>query len=242
LSTASISLAVPSPPTSPTDQPTVALRVESAYPMALEGRLSLSFTPNAAGLPSGGYLDPAVKFAAGGTTLNFTVPANSTTVTLPGNGGVQTGTVAGTVTVTLDQLRLSGTATEVPLASRSSATIAVARTAPVIVAGSVQITSVTGSGFAVEFDAYSTPRDLRTAVFSFGAKSGARLDGAASFTVQLGTDSATWFGGTDGRNNGSRFHLRVPFTLSGSSGVLGSVSVTLENSVGTSAAVSASAP
>ena len=238
LAQAGLSLTVPTPPASPTDQPTLALLVTTAYPVALEGRLSLAFTPNAAGLPATGYLDPAVKFASGGTTLSFTVPANATTVTLPGNGGLQTGTVAGTITVTLDQLRVAGTTTDVPLAGSPATTIAVARTAPAIVAGSVAITGLSPSGFAVEFDAYSTPRDLRAAVFNFAPTSGARLDGTASITVQLATESAGWFSGADGLNNGSRFHLRVPFTLSGNSVALGTVSVTLENSVGTSAAVS----
>jgi hypothetical protein len=238
LAQAGLSLTVPTPPASPTDQPTLALRVTTAYPVALEGRLSLAFTPNAAGLPATGYVDPAVKFASGGTTLSFSVPANATTVTLPGNGGLQTGTVAGTITVTLDQLRLAGTTTDVPQASRPTATITVARTAPAIVAGSVAITGVSASGFAVEFDAYSTPRDVRAAAFNFAPTSGARLDGTAGFTVQLTQESTAWFSGADGRNNGSRFHLRVPFTLSGNSSALGTVSVTLENSVGTSAAVS----
>jgi hypothetical protein len=237
LAQAGLLLTVPTPPASPTDQPTLALRVTTAYPVPLEGRLSLAFTPNAAGLPAAGYVDPAVKFASGGTTLSFSVPANATTVTLPGSGGLQTGTVAGTITVTLDQLRVAGTTTDVPLASRPAATITVARTAPAIVAGSVAITGVGASGFAVEFDAYSTPRDLRAAVFNFAPTGGARLDGTAGFTVQTTQESAAWFSGTDGLNNGSRFHLRVPFTLSGNSSALGTVSVTLENSAGTSAAV-----
>jgi hypothetical protein len=238
LAAAGLTLTVPTPPTSPTDQPAVVLRVVSAYPVALEGRLSLAFTPDAAGLPAAGYVDPAVKFAAGGTTLSFSIAANSTTVTLPGNGAVQTGTVAGTITVTLDQLRLAGTTTDVPLASRPTATIAVARAAPVIVAGSVQITGVSATGFAVELDAYSTPRDLGTAAFSFTAASGARLDGAATFSVPLAQESAAWFASADGRANGSRFHLRVPFTLSGSTTALGTVSVTLGNSAGASSPVS----
>jgi hypothetical protein len=219
-------------------QTSLTLRLGAAYPVGMAGLLRLTFAPDAAGLPADGYMDPALQFAAGGTTLAFTVPANSATITLPQNGALQLGTVAGTATVTLTQLRASNTNTDVPLASRPSTSVVVPRQAPVIVAGSVQITGMTAGGFAVELDGYTTPRDLRSATFTFTAASGARIEGQAAHTVQLATDSATWFNSTDGRNNGSRFHLRVPFTLSGSSGVVASVSVTLENSVGTSSAVS----
>ncbi len=220
------------------NQTSLTLSLGAAYPTDITGLLRLTFAPDAAGLPVSGYVDPALQFASGGRTLSFTVPANSINVTLAQSGAVQLGTVAGTATITLDQLRTASTNSDVPLPNRPSATIVVQRQAPMIVAGSVQISGMTASGFAVELDGYSTPRDLRSATFIFSAASGTQLAGQTSHTVQLSTDSATWFSSTDGRDNGSRFHLRVPFTLSGSSGVVASVSVTLENSVGTSTAVS----
>jgi hypothetical protein len=235
---ATATLTTPAPPTSPTDQPNLTLRLAEPYPSAVDGLLRITFAPNASGLPDSGYMDPALRFAAGGTTLSFSVPAGSTAVSLPSNGAIQLGSVSGTITVTLDQLRAAGTNTDVPLAERPSATIVVPRQAPVIVAGSVQITGLSASGFSVELDAYSTPRDLRSATFTFSPSSGSRLDGQTAITVQLATESAAWFASTDGRNNGSRFHLRVPFTLSGASNAVGTVSVTLENSVGASSAVS----
>ncbi len=237
LPSATASLAAPQPG-SPTDQPAVTMRLAAAYPMALQGQLRITFAPNASGLPASGYMDPALRFAAGGTTLSFSVPANSTAVPLPQNGAIQLGSVAGTITVALDQLRVTGTGADVPMPSRPSVNIAVSRQAPVIVSASVQITGVTSSAFSVELDGYSTPRDLRGATFTFSAASGSRLEGQVAHTIQLSTESATWFGSNDGRNNGSRFHMRVPFTLSGASSALGSVSVTLENSSGVSTAVS----
>jgi hypothetical protein len=200
--------------------------------------LRIIFVPNASGLPATGYMDPALQFAAGGTTLSFSVPANSTAVPLPQNGAVQLGSVAGTITVTLAQLRVSGTTTDVPMPSPPSVNITVPRQAPVIVVNSVLISGVTSSGFSVELDGYSPPRDLRGATFTFSAASGSQLQGQLAYTVQLPTESATWFASTDGRANGSRFHLRVPFTLTGTASALGSVSVTLENSTGVSTPVS----
>jgi hypothetical protein len=224
-------------PTGPTDQPTVNLTVENEFPVALAGTLKLSFQPNATGLPSG-YLDPAVRFAAGGTTLDFTIAENSKEVRLAGNSAVQQGTVAGTIVVSVDNLRVVSTNTPVPLAAVPSSSIVIARMEPAIVAGSVRITNVTGSGFSVELDGYSTPRDLTRASFTFTPATGAQLQGNTTISVPLTTDSATWFSGTTGLSNGSRFHLSVPFTLSGEPNALGTVSVTLENSAGTSRSVS----
>jgi hypothetical protein len=114
--------------------------------------------------------------------------------------------------------------------------ITVPRLVPVIVPGSVKITNITASGFQVFLDASSTPRDLTSANFTFTAASGTQLNGT-SFTVSLTSTAAPWFdpGNATAVSNGGAFSLTIPFTFSGDTSAIGSVSVTLTNSVGTSA-------
>lgn len=216
-------------------QPSLTFTLASAPRAQVTGTLTLSFRPNAAGLPTG-YIDPAVRFASGGaTTLNFTAPAGATTITLPNNGTFSRGTVAGNVDVTLTALTSAGDS--ILPATRPFASVPVARTAPVIVPGSVRIVNVTGNGFSVEMQASSSTRDLVSAALTFSAAGGTALDGSTTATVQL-TPQTAWFASAAGLQNGSRFTLTIPFTFSGDASALGSVSATLTNSVGVSAAVS----
>ena len=77
-------------------QSAVALTLSSPYPMALQGTLKLAFA-------SAVFTDdPSIQFATGGRTVNFTIPANSTSALFNGNTSVplQTGTTAGTIVIT----------------------------------------------------------------------------------------------------------------------------------------------
>lgn len=221
--------------TVPTQQLNVGIQFASAPPTQLQGTLHLTFTPSVAGLPAG-YMDPALQFAAGGTTLNFTVPAGVTTVSPLTGGTIQQGTVAGTVTVTLTSLTSAGVSVLPPTPVTATATIL--PLPPVITANSVHITNLTASGFDVVLTGYSTTRDMTSATFTFTAATGTQFSGSATFTVPLTATFSTWYQSAQSQPYGSMFQLQVPFTLSGSTGVLQSVSVTLTNSVGSSAAVS----
>ena len=236
--TAAVSVKV-APPMSITDQPVPQVSLSPAYPSDLNATFKLSFTPNAAGLPAN-YTNPGVQFLSGGTTTgSITIPANSTApVNLP---AVQLGTVAGTITITVASLTVAGSGAGVPIPSPApSATITVPKSAPVITAGSVKLQNLTSTGFQVFLDAMSTPRDLGSASVTFTAASGTQLTGTQTFTVSLTGAAGTWFdpGNAAGVSNGGAFSLTIPFTYSGDTTALGSVSVTLTNSVGTSAAAS----
>jgi hypothetical protein len=224
--------------TVPTQPTSVGVALSSAATAQLTGTLTLSFTPDpkVTNVPSG-YSDPAMQFAAGGTTMSFTIPAGATTASLLQSGAIQQGTVAGTITVTLTQLSAGGTSMLPQPAP--SATVKVPLIAPVITSGSVTITNLTSTGFDVQLDAYSTSRDLQSATISFQAASGTQLNGTTSFSVPLSSIAPGWFSGATGLQNGSSFQLTVPFTFSGDTSVFGpnSVSVTLTNSVGSSSAV-----
>ena len=78
----------------PGTQPNINLTLASPYPLALSGVLTAATSGT---LPA----DPAVQFATGGLTVPFTIPANSTSAVFGAQGtqiGLQTGTVAGTIT------------------------------------------------------------------------------------------------------------------------------------------------
>jgi len=218
----------------PTQSTNVGITLSAPATTQLDGTLTLAFQANASSVPAN-YIDPAVQFAAGGTALNFTIPAGTTTATLLQNGAIQQGTVAGTITVTLTRLVASNTnLLPTPAPSR---TITVARLAPVITVGSVQITGRSATGFSIELDGYATSRDLTSATFTFQPAPGAQLTGT-SLTVSLTGVGPGWFSGTTGLQSGSSFHLTVPFTFSGDISALGSVSVTISSPEGVSAAQS----
>ncbi len=218
----------------PTQPLAVGVQLSGPAPVALAGTLTLSFRPAAAGV-SPDYRDPALQFAAGGTTLNFSIPAGAASAVLPQSGGLQQGTVAGTITVTLT--RLTGGATDVLPQPPPSRSATVRSLAPVILPDSVKIVNVRPGGFDVQLTAYSTPRDLTTGEFTFTAAAGAQIEGSATLSVNLANAAAQWYASDAGRASGSAFQMQAPFTLSGDPSALQSVTVKLSNSAGTSAAV-----
>jgi YVTN family beta-propeller protein len=217
---------------SPTQPTSVSVALSAATPTPLTGTLTLSFQSSAAGTPAN-YIDPGTQFAAGGTTLNFTIPAGSAIATLAQNGAIQQGTTAGTIIVTLTSL-LSGTTAVTLPQPNPSLTLIVTPMVPVITSGSLTITGQTATGFNVELDAYSTARDLANATFTFQAASGSQLNGGTPSPISLAGVGPAWFSSSSGLQNGGLFHLIVPFTFSGNTSALGSVSATLSNSVGAS--------
>jgi hypothetical protein len=218
----------------PTQQLSLGIQLASPTPNALQGTVQLSFVPSVSGLPAN-YMDPALQFAAGGTTLNFTIPAGASTVSPIAGGAIQQGTVAGTLTVTLTSLT-SGGVSILP-ATPVTAAATILPLAPVITANSVQITNLTAAGFDVVLTGYSTTRDITTATFTFTPSSGTAFSGTTTFSVPVSSEFSAWYQSAQSQSFGSMFKLQVPFTLTGNVNVLQSVSVTLTNSVGTSAPV-----
>ena len=111
---------------SPAQQPAFDVQLSSTYPLSITGTVTLSFAPNAANAAD----DPAIQFSGGGRTLNFTIAAGQTRAfptTLP---SIQTGTVAGHINLSLENLTAAGqNITPVPAPVRS---ITIARAAPKI--------------------------------------------------------------------------------------------------------------
>jgi hypothetical protein len=219
------------PTPAPTDNTSVGVQLEGAVDSPLDGTLTLTFRP-AAGVPAGAR-DPFLQFASGGTTLNFTVPAGATIATLPQNGVIQQGTIAGDIVVTLTRL-VAGSVNVLPQPAPSR-TLTVPRLAPVITPNSVRILNVTANSLDVEATAYSTTLDLFTATHTFEIASGVQVLGSATVTVDVRTPADQWYATSQ---YGGQVRLRVRFPIEGDPNVVQRVTLTLTNSVGSSIPVS----
>jgi hypothetical protein len=211
----------------PAQQPTIGLSLADNYPIGLDGQITLTFTPDADESSD----DPAVQFATGGRVVSFTIPANSQDALFPNSTSsvaFQTGTVSGTIKMTVSLHSEGNDITPAPAPNR---TFTVNKTAPVI--SRLSIGSKSTSGFEIELVGFSTPRSLTQVVFSFTPKSGSTL-GATSFTMPLGSPSASWFQSATSKDFGSQFRLVIPFTVQGDVNAIQSVSATLSNAEGAS--------
>src|ERR1035438_2349901 len=189
--------------------------------------------PISGGRPAAGRADARkIQFSSGGHSTRITVPAGAT------NGatdiGVQTGSVAGLIAITA-QMQAAGQ--DVTPSPAPRLTIRIAAAAPVIVPGT--LTAVRNStGFTVTLTGYTTDRELTQATFQFTAAAGSNLQ-TTSVTVTIDTLFAGYFSGAGAAPFGSQFTYTQPFTVTGGTQAIASVTVTLANKIGQSAAVSA---
>jgi hypothetical protein len=200
----------------PGSQSSVGVSLGSAYPVAVTVTLTLTFTGT----------DPAVQFATGGTTATITVPAEQTTGST--TVGVQTGTVAGVITIVA---KLTAGGVDITPSPAPTSTITVPATAP----GIASMTAVRNStGFTVTIVGYSSTLALTTANFTFN---GTNL-GTTTLSIPVSTIFASWYQSSTAGQYGSNFTYTQPFTTSNPQAIT-SVTVTLVNGVGTSAVASA---
>ena len=226
-SVSTVTVTGPSGSTGPASQPPIQIGISSSYPVPITVNLTLTFTP------ASGADDPSVQFSTGGRTAQETIAAGST-LALPALA-IQTGTVAGTITVTAQLLAGAQNITPNPAPSTS---IVIASLAPVITKLSVTATS---GGFTVTVVGYATSRQVTQAVMQFTPAAGTTLS-TTSFTIPTTSLFATWYGSSAAAPYGSQFTFTQPFTVSGASAAVTSVSVTLSNSQGNSNTVTAAVP
>ncbi len=207
----------------PAQQPRFQIALGSAYPLPITGQVTLTFTPDAVIARD----DPAVQFASGGRTATFTIPANSTAPTP--EFAVQTGTVAGTILVTVSFQQAGTNITPAPAPSR---TIRIDRLVPSVAAGGVRVVR-TATGFEVQIIGFSTPRQVTRATFRFTSASGADLQGA-EITVPVESVFTSWYQDAASTQFGSQFRYVQPFTVQGDANAVTSVMVTLTNAQGSS--------
>ncbi len=198
------------------------------YPLPISGTMTLAFAPAA-----GGSQNYDAKFGTGtGTTVNFTIPANSPTGLFGTASSVPViiGTVAGTITITTVIQDSAGNTLPPP----APIVIPVNATVPVIVG--VIPGAVTTGGFSIAVTGRSTPRNMTSAVFHFTAPTGTQL-ASADITVPLTSAFTTWYGSAASIPFGSSFTMAVQFSFTGPAGQTvpyTTVTVTLTNSVGAS--------
>jgi hypothetical protein len=208
----------------PATQQSLTVSLGSPYPATVTVNLTLTFAPTS------GADDPSIQFSTGGRTAQVTIPAGSTAGVT--NVGVQTGTVAGTITITAQLLAGSTNVTPTPA---PSTTIVVTPGAPVITGVTATRTS---SGFTVTVTGYASNRDVDTATYLFSPSGGATLT-TSQVSTPITSLFTQWYGTASSAPFGSQFTLTQPFNVNGSASSVLSVSVTLTNALGTSPAVSA---
>ena len=223
-----VQISGPTSPADPAQQVAVRFSLAAAYPLPVTGQMTVTFDPDAVNSSD----DPAVQFSSSGRTIRFQVPANSITADFDSPAALQTGTVAGTITLRAT-LQVDGrdlTPSPAPVL-----TLRVLRAAPTI--RSVQLRR-TASGFDVLVTGFSTPREVTQATFRFTAAAGANLQ-TSELTLPMTQLATTWFQGQQSTQFGSQFLLTQSFTVQGDQNAVASVSVVLTNSVGSSQATSA---
>jgi IPT/TIG domain len=206
----------------------VNLTIASPYSVNLTGTLTLVFTSAV------GASDPAIQFSSGGLTANFTIPAGTTQAVFGTQQSVLliTGTTAGSIVLTAS-LQASGATVTPTTAPTITTTIA---KAPPVITGVTFTTS--GTSLVISVTGYSNTRDMTTGNFQFIAATNSTLT-AAPVAVNLASTFSAWYQSSASLNFGTQFTFSVPISFTGSINAIGSVSVTLVNSAGTSAAVTA---
>jgi HYDIN/CFA65/VesB family protein len=214
----------------PATQPAIGLTLPDSYTVPVTGTATLTFAANAAGAAN----DPAIQFASGGRTVDFTVPAGSNTAlfgTAP-QIAFQSGTVAGTITIraTLTAGGIDVTPTPAP-----TRTFTIPRSGPVI--RSVTIANRTATSFQAVIVAYAVTREVNTLNFTFTASGTGTLQ-TTTLPIDVATRFGDWYRSADAAPHGGAFTITVPFTVQGDLAAVRSLAVTLTNGDGTSPAMS----
>jgi hypothetical protein len=200
----------------PEQQHRVGLNVADPASTALTGRLRLAFAPDAANPAD----DPAVQFSTGGRAIDVAVSQGGTSATFaPAAPAVLTGTVSGTITVSID---VSGAGSAVLRQTR------VNRMPPRILSAAAIPNE---SGFAIRIVGYSTSREMQRATFTFGGAAGANLR-TTEIPVEISQPFTTWYQDAASAAFGSTFEYVQPFQVQGDRSAIASVTVTLTNSSG----------
>lgn len=210
--------------TGATNQISTRLQLSGPYTLPLNGQLILSFAPET------GLGDPAVQFSTGGRTTDFQIPMGTVDAQFSNSSiGLQTGTVAGTITLSARLQTQGATLTPSPIVLK---TIRVERTAPAITSA---VFSRTGSTIEVRITGYSTSREITQGVFRFRATNGSTLT-TSEINLPLETVFGNWYRESGSTQYGGQFLFNQQFTIQGDANAVTPVSVTLTNRVGSTTA------
>jgi len=212
----------------PLQQPSVGLQMAAPYAQDLTGTLTLTFTPNSFAD------DPTIQFASGGRTVNFKIPANTTSAVFGQASQVQfsSGTVAGTITLT-PSFSIGGV--DVTPKPAPAETVLIASSAPVL--RSLQIGTQTATSFELLITGYSTARSVSGLQLTFTPSAGSTLS-ATSIPVNSDSAFSAWYQTTASQTVGSQFTASLTISLGGNATAVQSVSVSASNALGASSPVS----
>jgi hypothetical protein len=197
----------------PTQQLAFSLFLSAPFPSAIPIQLNLAFSSNAA-IPAD---DPMTQFSNGSRTVNFTIPANTTSFPVPAS--LLLGTVSGTVRLTGNS---QGGPAAIPVGSLT------------IPPSGPQITNVNvarpNGGLELQITGYSPMRRVVSVEFGFGLRT---QSGTQQFTLRRSVESdfTNWYRDPASTPFGSAFSYRQSFTVQSNVSV-DSVTVTLINEQG----------
>jgi len=210
----------------PAQQLGFGLFLSSPHPNALSGTLSLTFVSNAV-IPSD---DPVVGFSTGSRSVNFTIPANSTTVVLPPQLLLLTGRVSGTIGLTAS---IQNGPQSIPLRSTT-----VRSTTPRIT--NVSVARIQG-GLRVVIDGFSPERRLSNVEYGFNVRTSSGMQ-RINLPRGVSSEFENWYRSAVSTPFGSAFSLEQTFSVQGDSSGLESVVVTLTNGQGSTASNATAIP
>jgi hypothetical protein len=209
------------PPVSePAKQQPILMALASEFTVDLSGRLSLTFTPDS------GAGDTSIQFSSGGRTVPFTIALGSTNFVFPvAPLAIQTGTVSGTIRLTVQYLVGDVDVTPNPA---PTFTTRIERAAPSI--NSVRL-SRSSSGMTVEVIGFATGREVTEALFRFAPTAGNTLQ---TSEIRLPVEGLfnTWFQNPGVAVFGSQFSFTQQFSVQGDPNAINLESVTLTNRSG----------
>jgi hypothetical protein len=220
----------------PANQVAVGIVLDSGYSLEIDGKLTLSVDNGS--LPT----DPAVQFASGGRSAAFTIPANATQAIFSGGSNqitLQTGTVAGTITITPSFALPSG----LDVTPKPPATLSISVPPGPPHLANALVSQESSNTLTLQISGYASTRELSTLQFQFLAQSSTNL-ADADISLNIQPNAQAWFSSTQSQNFGGAFMVTVPFSFASNQtstaslvSLLQSVSITGSNDLGTSNSV-----
>lgn len=207
-------------PTGYLQQPAMTVTSSAPYPVEIDGNVTLLFTSAESGT------DNTIQFSNGTTTVNFTVPAGSTTANFSGAPSItfSTGTIAGSIALT------ANVTAPTAVSSVAAQTVTTQPGIPVIASATL---SPSPGGIVVVITGYSSTDEMSSATFLFSLTSNATINDN-DITVSVSPQFETYYAATTSYATGSEFTLSVPFAISGNVSDITGVTVTLLNNKGAS--------
>ena len=223
----------------PAGQPQVKVSIPNSYAVNITGTLTMAFQATTQTATD----DPSTQFATGGRTASFTIPAGQMDAVFGSNPFIvlQTGTMAANLTFTA-----TFNAAGAPLIPNASITLtsSIQAQSPVVsTPPTINMSPTTpGADFEVTVTGYSTTREMTDASFAFTPKSNFNLTSGAVTIANFGAAAAGFWASSASANSGGTFIFIQPFKVTGDKTGIGTVTVTLKNTAGTSATATANFP